>query len=493
MKKLFYLLSLVVLWSCSGTPKQEAYQGVFEGAPRINPPYVVGNYPNTEFIFAIPTSGERPITWSAQGLPQGLALNPETGIIRGVVAQAGDYNVKLTAKNAKGEKTGDLKVSIGNTLALTPIMGWNSWNTFGTKLTEALVIETAEAMIANGMRDLGYNYINIDDFWQLADRGADGHMQIDTVKFPRGIKYVTDYLHDRGFKVGIYSDASRYTCGGVCGSYGFEEIDAQDFASWGIDLLKYDYCGAPDSKDTAIARYTKMGEALRATDRSIIYSVCEWGQREPWTWAKEVGGHYWRTTWDIRDAWDMGKYDNGSNGIQTIIDINKNLADFAGPGGWNDPDMLTVGMHGISYAINHGDRKYGCTEDEYKTHMGMWCMMASPLLCGNDVRNMNDTTATILLNAELIAINQDVLGKQAKLVATKGNCEVFAKPLSDGGIAVAVMNRAEEPENVVIDFTEVGAKANASVRDVWTHKNLGTQANLTTTVAPHGCEIFILK
>ena len=493
MKNLVFLLVFAMLWSCTGSTDKDVYQGVFEGAPRINPPYIVGNYPGTEFVFAVPTSGERPVTWEAESLPEGLTINPETGIIRGVVAQAGDYKVKVKAKNAKGEQTKELNIVIGDQLALIPVMGWNSWNTFGTKLTEALVIETAEAMVANGMRDLGYNYINIDDYWQLADRGADGHMVIDSVKFPRGIKYVTDYLHNLGFKVGIYSDASRYTCGGMCGSYGYEDIDAQDFAAWGIDLLKYDYCGAPEERDTAITRYRKMGEALRATDRSIVYSICEWGGREPWTWAKEVGGHYWRTTWDIRDTWDMGEYTNGKNGVQTIIDINKNLADYAGPGAWNDPDMLTVGMFGKSHSINHGTYQYGCTMDEYRTHMSLWCMMASPLLSGNDVRDMADSVKNILLNAEVIAINQDPLGKQAKIAATKGNCEIFVKPLADGSTAVAVMNRAETTENVTVDFAELGLSAVNKVRDVWAHQNIKTKDRLELTIPSHGTEVFIVK
>lgn len=489
MKNFMCLLLCAALWSCA----EEKYQGVFEGAPRINPPYVTGNYPATEFVFAIPTSGERPMTWSAEGLPEGLTLNPTTGIIRGTVEKEGDYEVSITAQNAKGKKTGTLTIKIGDELALTPIMGWNSWNTFGDKLTEGLVIETAEAMIANGMRDLGYNYINIDDFWQLADRGADGHFVIDSTKFPRGIKYVTDYLHERGFRVGIYSDASRYTCGGVCGSYGYEDIDAQDFADWGIDLLKYDYCGAPDSKDTAIVRYRKMGDALRATNRSIIYSICEWGQREPWTWAKEVGGHYWRTTWDIRDTWNMNGYDNGKNGVLPIIDINKNLADYAGPGAWNDPDMLTVGMFGKSHSINHGTRKYGCTLDEYRTHLSLWCMMASPLLSGNDVRQMGDSVTNMLLNSEMIAINQDELGRQAKPMAQIQSCEVFVKPLTHERTAIAVMNRADSTETVTIKFADLGVGKVSSIRDVWAHRNLKVSDELVFTIPPHGTEVIVVN
>lgn len=487
MKRLLYLFLSVVVSGCTMT--EEKYEGVFEGEPRINAPYVTGNYPGTEFVFAVPTSGERPMSWSAEGMPEGLVLDGKTGIIRGNVKEAGEYAVKITAKNAKGSKSSVLTIKVGDELALTPVMGWNSWNTFGPELTEALVIETADAMVANGMRDLGYNYINIDDFWQLADRGADGHMQINKEKFPRGIKYVADYLHDKGFRLGIYSDASRYTCGGVCGSYGYEEIDAQDFASWGVDLLKYDYCGAPDAQDTAIVRYRKMGEALRGTDRSIVYSICEWGQRQPWTWAKGVGGHYWRTTWDIRDAWESE--DGSINGVIKITEVNKNLADYAGPGGWNDPDMLVVGMFGKSHSINTGKFQYGCTLDEYRSHMSLWCMMASPLLSGNDVRVMADSVKDILLNEEVIAVNQDVLGKQGRVVKTDGNCEVWVKPLKEGA-AVAVFNRGEKAETMTVDLAEIGVKK-GKVRDLWAHRNLGSQEKLTVTVAPHATEMFVVK
>ncbi|MEG0796077.1 MAG: putative Ig domain-containing protein [Odoribacter sp.] len=487
MKNLLFFLILLIYSNCFG--KGESGLGVFEGSPRINPPYIVANYPATEFIFAVPTSGERPIKWSAEDLPDGLSLNAETGIIRGIVKQAGDYKVTITAKNNKGKKKSILNIKIGEELALTPPMGWNSWNTFGRKLSEALVIETAEAMIANGMRDLGYSYINIDDLWQLADRDSSGHIVIDSTKFPRGIKYVADYLHDRGFKIGIYSDASRYTCAGVCGSYGFEEIDAQDFAAWGIDLLKYDYCGAPEQRDTAIVRYRKMGKALRATQRSIIYSVCEWGRREPWTWAKEVGGHYWRTTEDIRDTWSIASY---KSGILPIVDLNKKLADYAGPGAWNDPDMLVVGIFGKSHSINPDTRRYGCTLDEYRAHMSLWCMMASPLLSGNDVRNMADSVKEILLNPEIIAINQDLLGKQAKSVMLKDECEIFVKPLVDG-TAITVLNRGEKTKNIQINLSELGMDKVSSLRNVWTHQSLKKTNELSLTIAPHSAEVFVVK
>ena len=306
----FFILSILAFFVVNVSlfagdkPQTNINQIFFEGAPSIHPPRVIANYTATPFMFYIPTTGQRPMEWSAEKLPKGLKLDSKTGIITGTVASEGEYMVTLKAKNSQGTCTQKLEIHIGDDLLLTPPMGWNSWNTFGQHLTEELVLQTADALVANGMRDLGYSYINIDDFWQLPERGADGHIQIDKAKFPRGIKYVADYLHERGFKLGIYSDAADKTCGGVCGSYGYEEMDAKDFASWGVDLLKYDYCNAPAGRVEAMERYAKMGKALRATGRSIVFSVCEWGQREPWKWAKQVGGHLWRVSGDIGDVWD---------------------------------------------------------------------------------------------------------------------------------------------------------------------------------------------
>ncbi len=493
---LFASLCMVFLFGCASpnTGTEAGHAGVFEGKPRINAPHVVGNYPSTPFLFYIPTSGLRPVTWSAENLPDGLALNPETGIISGSVKKAGVYAVKLTAKNPLGSTAQNLTISIGNDLALTPPMGWNSWNTFGQHLTEALIIETADAMIANGMRDLGYTYINIDDFWQLVDRGEDGRMQINREKFPNGIKHVADYLHARGFKLGIYSDAAERTCGGVCGSYGYEDIDALDFAAWGVDYLKYDYCGAPQKREVAIERYSAMGKALRKTDRSIVYSICEWGINQPWLWAKGVGGHCWRTTWDIRDRWMSPTYTNETNGVLNIIGINGDLDQYAGPGGWNDPDMLIVGISGKSQSINHGDVKEGCSDEQYRSHMSMWAMMAAPLLCGNDVRNMSAVTLETLTNPEIIAINQDALGKQGQRKINTEALEVWVKELSDGSKAIACLNKTGNPVDLRLGkggIISIGT--NAEIRDVWTHRNLGKIQSLDVHLSPYECKVYTVK
>lgn len=468
---------------------------IYTGAPRINTPHITGNYPSTPFLFYIATSGERPVTWAIQELPEGLAFNPETGIISGTVEKEGDYKVTLIACNKHGKTNKDLIISIGNELALTPPMGWNSWNTFGEHLTEALIIETADAMVKNGMRDMGYTYINVDDFWQLKERDADGHIRINKEKFPNGIKYVADYLHNLGFKLGIYSDAADRTCGGVCGSFGFEEIDAADFAEWGVDLLKYDYCNAPDDKQEAIKRYTAMGNALKTSGRSIVYSICEWGQREPWTWAKQAGGHYWRTTFDIRDRWQSDVYSHAYNGVMNIVEINEPLAQYAGPGGWNDPDMLIVGINGNSKSMNYGEGiVFGCTPEQYRSHMSLWAMMASPLLSGSDARNMDGTTIATLTNPGIIEINQDVPGKQGKQILETETYDIWEKQLSEERVAIAVLNKSDKESDIILDETSIPSLYDKkTIEDVWEYKNIKKESSRNIILAPYQCKVFIYK
>lgn len=492
----FFILSILAFFVVNvslfagNKPQTNINQIYFEGAPSIHPPRVIANYTATPFMFYIPTTGQRPIEWSAEKLPKGLKLDSKTGIITGTVASEGEYMVTLKAKNSQGTCTQKLEIHIGDDLLLTPPMGWNSWNTFGQHLTEELVLQTADALVANGMRDLGYSYINIDDFWQLPERGADGHIQIDKAKFPRGIKYVADYLHERGFKLGIYSDAADKTCGGVCGSYGYEEMDAKDFASWGVDLLKYDYCNAPAGRVEAMERYAKMGKALRATGRSIVFSVCEWGQREPWKWAKQVGGHLWRVSGDIGDVWDReANRMGGLRGILNILEINAPLNEYAGPSGWNDPDMLVVGIGGKSMSI--GSESKGCTQEQYKSHFALWCMMASPLLCGNDVRNMDDSTLQVLLDKDLIAINQDVLGKQAERSIRADYYDIWVKPLADGRKAVACFNRMDTPQNIELNAKTVEGLSLEQVYSLDSRSTANVADGMIVKLAPYQCKVYI--
>lgn len=490
MKKIILFLSILSFIAVSCSSERDFSLTPNEGSPMLNTPQVTANRANTEFVYAIPTFGERPMKWSVEGLPEGLYLDDEAGIIRGITLLEGDYSLKITAKNAKGKDTKNLVLKVGEKLALTPIMGWNSWNTFGPNLNEELLLEVADAMVNNGMRDAGYNYVNIDDFWQLKERGADGHLIVNSEKFPRGISYVADYLHERGLRLGIYSDASQYTCGGVAGSYGFEEVDAADFARWGVDLLKYDYCGAPADQETAIMRYQKMNQALKNQKRTFIYSICEWGRREPWLWAAEVGGHYWRTTYDIRDFW--GKPE--SYGVLSIININKKLSQYAGPGRWNDPDMLVVGISGKSHMSDFT----GSSDDEYRSHFSLWCMMASPLLAGNDVRDMNNTITSILTNPEIIQINQDALGVQGEEVLVRDSLSFWTKPLENNKMAVGVLNLSSKEASYQLDkaFIEGLLKETSKceitmLRDVWKHENMRLPYN--GALSSHAMDVFVVK
>ena len=375
-------------------------------------------------------------------------------------------------------------------LALTPPMGWNSWNQFEGDITEDIVKEIADAMVKTGMKEAGYEYIVIDDIWQ-GGRDNRNHIIPDPAKFPNGIKALADYVHSKGLKLGIYSDAAEWTCAGYTASYGFEKMDAETFAEWGIDYLKYDYCNAPGDMITAMERYKTMGDALKATGRPIVYAICEWGPRKPWLWAKEVGGHLWRTTWDSRDVWETKKYDNGHAGIMNILDKQEGLECYAGPGGWNDPDMLMVGLYGNAKSSSEGGA-VGCTDIEYKSHFSLWCMLAAPLIVNLDVRDMNKETKKILLNKEVIAVDQDNLGKQGFKFRDDGDFEIWVKELSGDEVAVCLLNRSKKAMKASVDLEHILARFNHfdrkyTVRDLWRHKNIGkTNRPLKATVESHG-------
>lgn len=359
---------------------------------------------------------------------------------------------------------------VANGLARTPPMGWNSWNKFACNIDEATVRRVADAMASNGMKDAGYQYVVVDDCWHGA-RDEGGFITYDAKRFPNGIKALADYVHAKGLKFGIYSDAGRKTCGGRPGSQGHEYQDAKTYASWGVDYLKYDWCetGTRNAEEA----YALMADALRETGRDIVFSMCEWGTAKPWLWASAIG-NLWRTTGDITDKWD-GKHDY-SLGVMRILDLNEPLHPFAGPGHWNDPDMLEVGNGGL-------------TTTEYRSHFSLWALMAAPLIAGNDVANMDADTRDILLNREVIAVNQDRLGVQGRRVRDDGDLEVWSKPLADGGRAVILFNRGAEARSISVDWTELGypATLKAKVRDLWAHKDLGRMKGRFAATAPsHG-------
>jgi len=369
-------------------------------------------------------------------------------------------------------------------------MGWMSWNQFEGDISEAIVFEIADALVESGLAEAGYTLISIDDHWE-GGRNEDGFLYPDSMKFPNGMKVVGDYLHAKGLKFGIYTDIAEYTCGGEVGSYGYEENDAQSFADWGVDFIKCDYCGAPKDLWTAIDRYKNFIAAVRATERDMVFAICEWGARSPWLWGKEVGGNMWRTTWDCRDTWEAHQYDAGHCGIMEIIDRQATIARFAGPGHWNDPDMLMVGLYGKGKSSNAGGAS-GMTVTEYQSQMSLWCLMAAPLLMCHDVRDMDAETKRILMNKELIAVNQDEAGFQANRIWKDGVEEVWAKRLSDGDWAIGILNRDNnQGRNITFDLSKLRIKDAAKVRDLWAHEDLGSFGNyLTVWVASHETRVF---
>ncbi len=355
-------------------------------------------------------------------------------------------------------------------LAETPQMGWNSWNKFQGNISEEVIKGIADAMVEEGLLEAGYTYLNIDDCWH-GKRDADGFIQVDAKKFPSGMKALADYVHSKGLKMGIYSDAGTETCGGYPGSLGHEYQDAIQYSRWGIDYLKYDWCNTPNINPKGA--YTLIGDALRAAGRPILLSMCEWGNSHPWKWARDVG-HSWRTTPDIWCDFDSLRVFPGYTqfGVMQCINFNDSLRQYAGPGHWNDPDMLEVGN--------------GMTENEDRAHFTMWCMMASPLILGNDLRNMSDATRRIILNKEMIAIDQDPLGVQGLHYCDLDGLSFWFKPLKNGDWAFTILNPTRSDVTVELNWqdfnftdTDVSGKSTSfdniiyKVYNLWTHKTEG--------------------
>ncbi len=364
-------------------------------------------------------------------------------------------------------------------LALTPPMGWNSWNHFGCNVSEQLIRDTADSMASSGMRDAGYKFLVIDDCWHGA-RDAHGDIQPDAQRFPSGIKALADYVHGKGLKFGIYSDAGTMTCAKRPGSRGYEYQDAAQYAAWGVDYLKFDWCST--GTQNAQASYGTMRQALNHTGRPIVFSLCEWGTAKPWLWAGDGIGNLWRTTGDITDKWDG---DHGySLGMMKIADRNEPLYSFAGPGHWNDPDMLEVGNGGM-------------TADEYRAHFSLWAMMAAPLIAGNDVAHMSAETRGILLNKDVIAVDQDALGHAGRRVRKDGDLEVWSRELADGGRAVLLLNRGATAAPIRFSMAEVGYPAALTMhaRDLWSGVEVGTvHGSYTVPAVPsHGVVVLRLR
>jgi alpha-galactosidase len=377
------------------------------------------------------------------------------------------------------------------TLANTPPLGFNSWNMFGSKVSAEAICGIADALVSTGLKDCGYEYVVIDDCWSIKDRrDPHGDLIPDPQRFPDGIQPVADYVHSQGLKFGIYSDAAEMTCAGYPGSFGFETQDAALWASWGVDYLKYDYCYAPPDQATAIERYTRMGTALKNCGREILFSLCEWGGRSPHLWGRQAGGQMWRATGDVIDSWVSVR--SGAwwgLGIDSVLDIAVNLHEYAGPGGWNDMDMLVVGLSGKGHVPGMGASFF-----EYRTQMSMWSVLCSPLMIGCDIRSMSAETAGLLMNREVLAVNQDPLGKQAVRIKKNGSLELWRKHLADGGMALALLNRGSSGAEIGWSAGEIGMLDGAcgEIRDVWKQEVVSDlRPAFSCEVHPH--ETVLLK
>jgi alpha-galactosidase len=469
--------------------------------PRINSAKVFGVRPGSPFQYLVAATGDRPMVFSGKGLPKGLKIDTKTGLITGVVSKQGTYKVILGAKNAKGKAEKQLRIECGDRIALTPPMGWNSWNCFAQEVSADKVKRAAHAMVNSGLVNHGWTYVNIDDFWENHRDSKDPLLQgklrdengyiIPNQKFG-DMKNLADYIHGMGLKIGLYSSPGPWTCGGCAGSFGYEKQDAESYACWGFDYLKYDWCsygnvinGLPDNDPykvsslsyngggelaTAQKPFQLMGDYLRKQPRDIVYSLCQYGMSDVWKWGDAVGGQCWRTTNDITDTWVSVK--------NIALDQDKSAA-YARPGNWNDPDMLVVGH--VGWGNPHPSK---LKPDEQYLHISLWSLFAAPLLIGCDMEKLDDFTLNLLTNDEVIEVNQDPLGKQANCMQTIGDFRVYVKELEDGSRAVGFCNFGlEKVELSYSDFAKLGLNGSFVVRDLWRQKDLKTLNTLNDKLA----------
>lgn len=469
-------------------------------ADMLNPPgirlesaQVFYSLPNVKMMHRFATSSPQAVL-SAENLPAGLTFNSRRNLVEGKIATPGTYNYKLKAIDAENENSFTITVHVSDSLiSPTPLMGWMSWNIFQDKINETNLKQVADLLVSSGLKDAGFNYVLIDDHWHGKTRDANGFLDCDLTKFPSGMKSMVDYIHSKELKAGIYSDAAERTCGGEIGSLNYEEKDAQQYATWGFDFLKYDYCYAPNDVNVAKTRYKKMSEALKKTGRSFFFNICEWGDRKPWLWAAEAGGHAWRVSWDSRDTWDHGAYDGGHCGVIQAIDVMKPLALYAGPNQFNDLDMMCVGLYGTGKPSS-ANGAAGMNDTEYRTQFSLWSMFASPLLISFDISKMNAATKAILTNKEVIAINQDLMGQQASCIYSAGGKEVYMKDLENGDVAVALLNRNATAQTISVSLENLFLDGEHIVRDLWKHENTDTlNSGISTLVYPHETKLYRLS
>lgn len=462
--------------------------------PRFNTAALYGVRPGSPIHYRFGVSGVRPMTFSSADLPAGLTLDPNTGALSGSLKDRGNVTFTVTAKNAKGTASQKFTIAVGDKIALTPPMGWNSWNCWGLSVTQDKVLSSAKALIDKGLADYGYAYINVDDGWEAPERAADGTILVNE-KFP-DMKALGDGLHAEGLKFGIYSSPGDYTCGGYLGSLNHEKQDAESYNSWGVDYLKYDWCGysrehAGEADKGTVASYVRpyleMEEFIREQPRDIFYSLCQYGMADVWKWGEAVDANSWRTTGDIVDTWP------------SVLDIGFKaqapLHPYGKPGHWNDPDMLVVGKVGWSNNL----RDSRLTPDEQYSHISLWSLLASNMLIGCDLAQLDDFTINLLCNNEVNAVNQDILGKQAQRYVDDGNTQVWARPLADGTYAVGIFNLSDKVANLGLKpylnqlqalIPGITTDRIATLRDLWRQQDV--PAGATWAIPPHGVRLFKL-
>ena len=476
-------------------------------APRLNGPRVYGCRPGHPFLYRIPATGERPMQFGADALPAGLSLDAASGIITGAAPARGTYTVTLRAKNGRGAASRPFKIVSGDTLALTPPMGWNHWYAHYGRITDKLMREAADVMVASGMADVGYQYVNIDDCWMNGNEGAKRkpdplrlgpHRDAAGNIVPNGhfpdMKGLADAIHAKGLKAGLYSSPGPLTCGGFEGSYGHEAQDARKYAAWGFDFLKYDWCsytrvalanpkaGLWDKPTTLSVEahqkpYRQMGDLLKAQNRDIVFNLCQYGMRDVWEWGAAVGGHSWRTADDLGGA---------LNRIFEVALKNAEHRAWSKPGAWNDPDYLQIGR--VGDARTEGELKpCPLTPTEQYSFMSLWCLMASPLFYSGDMSHLDAFTLNVLCNPEVIEVDQDPLGESAAVVRLTPETFLMIKNLEDGGKAVGLCNRGEVPAEVVAKWSDLGVSGRQTVRDLWRQRDLGEFAGeFKASVPRHG-------
>lgn len=449
-------------------------------SPEIHGARILGCSPGKPLFFKIPATGAGPLLYRARHLPKGVFLDAQSGVIAGTIASPGVYKLELGVRGRAGSAKRAFTISCRGGMALTPPMGWNSWNVWGPSVTAARVKAAADAMIHAGLFNFGYRFVNIDDAWE-GDRNAEGEIQTNS-KFGN-IKTLADYVHSKGLGLGIYSSPGPKTCGGYAGSYQHEAQDAQTYAKWGVDYLKYDWCSYGDIRpnptlDQMKEPYIKMDAALKAAPRDIIFSLCQYGMGDVYKWGGTVGGNLWRTTGDITDTYAS---------MSGIAFDHSPKSPYVKPGGWNDPDMLVVGK------LGWGDhpRQTHLNGNEQITHITMWSLLAAPLILGCDLTQLDSWTKALITNHDVIEVDQDPAGHAAtRVFKTDAGAEVWARRLWDGTVAVGLMNRAQAHQRIRVRLSQLGIHGPRPVRDLWMRKNIGSRRSLSFEVPAHGARLF---